>query len=111
MGLIRIAAILLLTVRVLASPLAMRPESPKAASKYRLVARLGAWPVPRPHRSVSASSFVLESPFKTPHHRQKLNLSFGPYTLLGSIFSTFVGPTGLKSQSPLLRRMPLHLRC
>ncbi len=64
MALIRTSVLLLLTLRVLATPLAMRPESPSAVTKYRLVARVCAWPALRPERSISATSLGLR-----PRHR------------------------------------------
>jgi hypothetical protein len=41
----------LLTLRMLAAPLAVRPETPKSPNAFRLATRVCAWPVERPQRS------------------------------------------------------------
>ena len=54
----RTLVILLLTLRVLAAPLAMRPEPFRNPSNYRLVVRVCAWPAQRPQRSLTSTSLV-----------------------------------------------------
>lgn len=71
--LIRLAVILLLTVRVLAIPLAWRPESPKMRSKCRLVVRMCSWPAARPQRSIVATSLLPHPGGKGFHHSPSWN--------------------------------------
>jgi hypothetical protein len=78
MNVLRTTAVLLLILRVLAAPLAMRPASPKSATKSRLVARVCAWPVPRAERSSLTASFVLRPRFKGPRVENDINLALGP---------------------------------
>jgi hypothetical protein len=57
--LIRTSVILLLTLRVLACPLAMRPAAQKDVRGYRLTARICAWPAAGPQRSISSAIHLL----------------------------------------------------
>src|SRR4051812_9507885 len=50
--------VLLLILRVAASPLALRPSSPRPHSNYHVVVRVCSWPAPRPERSPSTSSLL-----------------------------------------------------
>ena len=50
--------IFLLTLRVLAAPLAMRPEPSRTPANFHLVARVCAWPVQSPRRSLPVTSLV-----------------------------------------------------
>src|SRR4051812_37740326 len=64
---LRTLVILLLILRVLAAPLAMRPVSYRTPSHYHLVARICAWPV---QRSPFAASLVLASRGRGPNHTE-----------------------------------------
>jgi hypothetical protein len=111
MGLTQTLVILLLTLRVLASPLAMRPESPRSPSKYRLVVRVCAWPAVRAQPSITARSLVPHPRGKGPGHGEGWDHAFGPQTLLSPVPPIFTRPMGLVSLGPLLGQRSVHLRC
>src|SRR5262245_31984728 len=111
LGLIRISVVLLLTLRILASPLAMRPESPRTQKNQRLVARVCAWPALRPQRSISALSFAPRPRCNGPDHCQDRYHAFGPQTVLssdGEILSRLNGPVSQGSHS---KQTSVCLRC
>jgi hypothetical protein len=62
-SLLRTTVIVLLTVRVLASPITVRPAdgSSNLFRGLRVVARFCSWPAVRPQRSISATSLVHRS--------------------------------------------------
>jgi hypothetical protein len=110
-SLIRTLVIVLVTVRVVAAPLAMRPESPRYASKYRLVARVCAWPAQRLERPISAASLVPRFKGKGPHHSADHGHNFGPVTIVWLspvALSTFLGRNPHGSS---LAQLSIHLRC
>ncbi len=90
----RTLVILLLTLRVLASPLAMRPEPFRNPAHYRLVARVCAWLAQRPQRSLTATSLVPSFPRKclddTEHRRHGYGFPY-PTSSTRAILSLFVG--------------------
>ena len=110
-GPMRTLVILLLTLRVLASPLAMRPGSPQATTNYTLAPRVCTWPALRPQRSISAASLVPRPRSKGPDHDQGGDYAFGSQTLLSSVPAIFTRPIGLVSQHPRLEQCSLRLRC
>ena len=107
----RTLVILLLTLRVLAAPLAMRPEPLKTPARYQLVARVCAWPAQRPQRSLSLTSLA-------PCYRggcldDAEGRSYGsvPPNLLSlsrAILSRLLGPELL---GPFSGHLPICLRC
>jgi hypothetical protein len=78
MGMKRTLVILLLTLRMLASPLAMRPESPRTPANYRLVTRICAWPAPAPQRCLSATSLVPYFGGRFPESAEGRKYSYDP---------------------------------
>jgi hypothetical protein len=111
MGLLRTSVILLLTLRVLASPLAMRPESPRFPTNYRLIARVCAWPALRPQRSISPTSLVPRCRCKGPNSGQDPDYAFGPRSLLSSARAMLTRLIGPVSQGWPSVQHPVHLRC
>ena len=77
-GMTRTLVILLLTLRILASPLAMRPESPRTPANYRVVTRICAWPAQRPQRCLSATSLVPYFGGRFPESAEGRGSSYGP---------------------------------
>lgn len=110
-SLMRTSVILLLTVRVLASPLALRPESLRVPSNYRFVVRICAWPALRPHPSISATSLVPYSRSKGPHGGHDLDLACAPQALLSSAQAILSRLIRTVSQGHLSEQHPVHLRC
>ena len=60
--------VVLIILRMIAAPVAMRPDAPTAASNHRFVVRVCTWPVPRPLRQ--ASQLVL--PGSAPDDRKTM---------------------------------------
>ena len=79
---LRTLVILLLMLRVVASPLAMRPDSHRTPTIYRLVARVCAWPVQGPLRSLSATSLVPRFPGNRPGNFEYWDHGSGPKNIL-----------------------------
>jgi hypothetical protein len=70
-GLTRIL-ISLLILRVLAAPIAARPDTPKPPSNDRFIVRVCAWPAQRPQRLTSAS--ILRPSFRGSGRDAKANV-------------------------------------
>ena len=66
----RTLVIFLLTLRVLAAPLAMRPEQSRTPANFHLVARVCAWPVQSPRRSLLFTSLVPSFRGRGPGHAE-----------------------------------------
>ncbi len=107
--LVRISVILLLTLRVFASPLAMRPESPQALTKYRLTVRVCAWPAVRPDRSSGATCLVPRS--NGPNKDHDWDRSFGLQALFSSVPEILSRPLGPVAQGSHSGRDSVPLRC
>ena len=109
---IRTLVILLLTLRVVASPLAMRPDCTRHPKTYRLVARVCAWPVHPPVRAISAKSLVPRFPGKGTNNPQGQGHSFGIQNIVSvtcSVLSRLGSP--VSSQHLPLQLLSVHLRC
>jgi hypothetical protein len=107
----RTLVILLLTLRVLAAPLAMRPEPFKTPARFHLVARVCAWPAQRPQRSLSLTSLApCFRGGRLDNAEGRGNGSVPPNLLSMSraLLSRLLGPEVL---GPSSRRLPFCLRC
>lgn len=56
----KILSILLIT-RMIAAPIALRPDSSTPCANYHLVMRVCAWPAQRPQRSPTSSEILIRS--------------------------------------------------
>jgi hypothetical protein len=110
-SLMRTLVILLLTLRVLASPLAMRPESSKTPTSFHLVARVCSWPAQRPQRSISATSLVPCYRGKGQDNAGDQGHKSGLGNLLWLTGADFSRLVGLIAQDSSLGQLPVHLRC
>lgn len=97
----------LLALRMLASPLAMRPEPHQLASNYRLVARVCAWPAQHPQRSLSRTSLFASLRGNDPRHADVHGLDFRGH--LTSAEQTALPLSNPKALSP--GRQSVCLRC
>ena len=110
----RTLMIVLLILRVfrIIHPLTMRPNSPRAPRKNRLVMRVCAWPAQPPKRSISATSLDARFPRQRSNQRRSLGATeFGPrsiFALTQSVLSRLVDsvPQGSSSGQNSVR-----LRC
>ena len=110
---IRLAVILLLTVRVLALPLAWRPESPKMRSKCRLVVRMCSWPAARPQRSIAAKALLPHPGGKGFHHSPTWDhgLALRGLVPLPSILVAYDSFDISRESRPVPHPQPPPLRC
>jgi hypothetical protein len=110
-SILRTVVILLLTLRVLASPLAMRPDSSRTPTTYHLVARVCSWPAQRPQRALSALSFAASFLPKGPDHGAGPGRGFETpkdLSLTGAASSRLVSPL---SPGASLGQFSSPLRC
>ena len=107
----RTLVILLLTVRVLAAPLAMRPEPFKTPANYRLVARVCAWPAQRPQRSLSLTSLAPCFRGGGPDNAEGRGHGPVPPNLLSLSRARLSRLLGPELTGPSSEQLPCFLRC
>jgi hypothetical protein len=108
---LRISVIVLLTIRVFAAPLGMRPDSSRMPKNFRLKARFCSWPAQNQQRSISATSLYPRFAGEGPGGGEDWGHRFGRQERICSTRELLIRFASVAAPGQSPSQFSLHLRC